>query len=411
MSKEYIVSREYIFDERLKKLGVEKEIKEYTWDDIAEILNTENACNFSESFYRKRYKQLLENEVEALSNPEKQESTIPNTDTSLSESTPQTERLENLLREIRKEKAKLSDERVQNGAYIRAISREETLKEIARSAVEQISSRKILGNENVCISSGGNNEAVLVISDWHYGLVCNNAWNKFSPEIAEQRINKLKHEVIRHCTDAEVSKLFVINLSDLICGRIHLPLRLESRFDVITQTMRVSEILSEFLDDLSAYFDIEYYDCEDNHSRVEPNKADSLHIENFTRIIKWYLSSRLSSNKRINIHVENEYSEDIISFYCNGFRFVAVHGDKDKMSNVVENLSLMTHERLDIVLTAHMHHFAGDEVNETVVLQNGALVGTDRYAASIRKSSVPSQNLIIVSQDNPTEDIHRIILN
>ena len=41
-----------------------------------------------------------------------------------------------ILAEIKKERIKLSDERTQNNAYIRRISREETIKEIETKAIK-----------------------------------------------------------------------------------------------------------------------------------------------------------------------------------------------------------------------------------------------------------------------------------
>ena len=56
------------------------------------------------------------------------------------------------------------------------------------------------------------------------------------------------------CRKNDVNKLHVVNLSDLISGYIHLTLRLQNRYDVITQVMDIAEILAEFLNNLSKYF-------------------------------------------------------------------------------------------------------------------------------------------------------------
>ena len=37
-------------------------------------------------------------------------------------------------------------------------------------------------------------------------------------------------------------------------------------------------------------------------------------------------------------------------------------------------------------------------------------MGTDNYAESLRLDSAPSQNIIIVTEDNVAETIHRVIL-
>ena len=101
---------------------------------------------------------------------------------------------------------------------------------------------------------------------------------------------------------------------------------------------------------------------------------------------------------------------DIITFNCNGFRVAGVHGDRDKPTKVIGNISRLTKEHFDLVLTAHLHHFSCDEQNRTLVISNGSLMGTDNYAESLRLDSAPSQNIIIVTEDNVAETIHRVIL-
>ena len=174
--------------------------------------------------------------------------------------------------------------------------------------------------------------------------------------------------------------------------------------------MKVSELLAEFLTQLSKYFNIEYYDCLDNHSRLEPNKALSMKLESLSRIVTWYLRDR-QLNDNINIHTNNTYGMDIIDFNIGKFNILAVHGDIDKPATIVKTLTTYTQKHFDMILTAHYHHFSADEENNTLVISNGSLMGTDTYAQDLRLTSAPSQNLIIVSNDNVCECIYRINLN
>ena len=64
----------------------------------------------------------------------------------------------------------------------------------------------------------------------------------------------------------------------------------------------------------------------------------------------------------------------------------------------------------DLILSAHLHHFSADEKNETILISNASLMGTDDYAQSLRLNSKPSQNLIILGEDNPLECIYNIPL-
>lgn len=380
------------FDDYKKRIVLSKEKLNLTWSDVADIIELECGVHKDESTYRKYHKTLTND----FDKPVKQEI--------------DQESIE-LLTRIKMEKTKLSDERTQNNAILRRLSREETIKEIAHDVATQMNSKKILDNHPLPIDCiiNDNTSAILTLSDWHYGIVCDNYWNKYDPEIAKKRISKLKQSVIEKCKSQNCKEIYVVNLSDLISGRIHLTIRLQNRIDVITQIIQVSEIMAEFLTDLSENMIVHYYDCLDNHSRIEPNKKESLDLESLVRIIPWYLRTRLKSD-HIFIH-NNEFGDDIISFECRGYQIIGVHGDNDKPMKVVDNLTLLTHKHYDLVLTAHLHHFSGDEKNQTLVVSNGSLMGTDSYAEKLRLSSKPSQNLIIVTDKSVADSIHRIVLD
>lgn len=378
-------------DEYVIRICGLKEKKGLYWDEIANILNKALDYNYTESRYRKIYAAYKKGIVDAIEGE-------PN------------EEVNELIQkriELQKEKVKLSDERIQANAYIRQLAREETIKEIASQFAKEMNNKKILDRPSGKEYIADGNSGILCISDWHYGIQINNFWNKYNPEIAKQRIAKLRDEVIAKGLANGVEELYVVNLSDMICGRIHLGLRLESRFDVITQTMEVSEILAEFLIELAKYFKVHYYDCLDNHSRLEPNKKDAMDLESLARIIPWYLKERIGDV--ISIH-DNVYDEEIISFRCKNYDIIAVHGDHDAPGKVISNLSLMTHRHYDLVLTAHLHHFSADEQQETLVVSNGSLMGTDTYAKNLRLSSKPSQNFIIVTDEHVMECLYRIVL-
>lgn len=369
--------------------------EDISWHDVSDIIEQETGIYRDESTWRKKAKKLNKNYPEAKN----------------SESDNPIDQMQQLINEFKIERYKLNDINTQNNAYLRRIAREETIKEIAENAAKEIGRTLQLPYSKVTRNANKEQEAILQISDWHFGIEVDNYWNKFNPDICKQRVANLKSEVIETLDKFEIKKLHIVNLSDLIAGRIHASIRYESRCDVITQTINVAEILAEFMIDICNFgIDIEYYDCLDNHSRLEPIKADSLDLESLARVIPWYLKTRLEKYSKININA-NTYDEDIIDFYVLGYRVGGVHGHKDKPNKVVEGLTLMTKEHFDLILTAHYHHFSCDEKNETLVISNGSLMGTDNYAKNLRLCSQPSQNLIIVNRNNVAEYIKRIPLN
>lgn len=309
---------------------------------------------------------------------------------------------------LQKEKVKISDERNQNRAYVRRLAREDTLKEIALEAVKNISSKKLLPIYNKSITVNKDKEAILLLSDWHYGFDFVNPWNTYNPEIAKKRIAKLLNETIRFCKEQKVTNINVLNLADLIAGRIHLTIRLESRIDVITQIMEVSEILAEFLNELTKYFNVDYYSCTDNHSRIEPDKTQSLDLESLCRITDWFLRQRLGNS--VGFH-DNKFGDDVITLNVLGHGVLGVHGDRDKQNSVIEKMTLLTRKSYDLMCTAHLHHFSADEHTGTKLISNSSLMGMDSYAKNLRLYSKPSQTLIISTPDNVCDIIHIIDLD
>lgn len=367
--------------------------KNITWQDIADAV-FENYGEFKtssgvKSLVRRNKRDISEVDLER-------------------ESVSYPDPLKDKLLELKKERVKLQDERTQNNAYIRRLAREDTIKEIALAYAEKMTSKKFLDIPRA-IKDTSNRDAILCISDWHYGIEVENALNSYSPEICRERVTKLVVKTLQHCRAYGIKHLNLLNLGDLIAGRIHLTLRLESRFDVVTQIMDVSEILAEMISALSSELKIDYYSCIDNHSRLEPNKTDSLELETLARITDWYLKTRLTSNPNVEFKT-NIFGPEIITLNCKGHNIAAVHGDADSPTAASTSIARLTRDTYDLVLMAHRHHFAADELNETLVVSNSSLMGTDQYAFRLRLSAQPSQNLIIVSEDNVTEAIHRIAL-
>ena len=311
--------------------------------------------------------------------------------------------------EKQKEKYKKSDERTQINAMVRRVSREETIKDIAHEVAEKLSEAHpfTVDLDTINWKQNEEKEAILQISDWHYGIVIDSPYNKYNPEICKERVTRLAKEVAQRCAMLDIHKLHVVNLGDMIAGRIHLTIRLNSRVDVVTQTIEVAELLANFLYSLSTFLDIEYYDTLDNHSRLEPNLNDSLDLESLVRIITWFLKERLKDVPTIHFN-DNTHGDDIASFTCLGHNIIAVHGDKDKPENVIANLSLMTKSYYDLALMAHRHHFIADEKNRTVLVSNSSLMGTDELAQQLRLSAAASQNLIIATKRNVIDTIFRI---
>ena len=393
-----------------------------TWKEIAELFKDNLGIYYSPSYYSKNFKAgNFDTPVASVTSTATLESNcdgfcegceeLPECLSEWSDDLSKKDTyIKEQLHKLALKKIEVSDIVTQNNAYIRRLSREQTIKDIAHDYANIMSEKKILDAPWLGDWSNSSDvEGALLLSDWHYGMVCDNPWNKFDPDICKERVNKLLSKTIQIIKKNNVSHLHVLDLADLIAGRIHTQIRIESRFDVITQTMQVAEILAEFLNDLSYHCSISFYSCLDNHSRLEPNKKESMDLESLARLIPWYLTERLKDNDCVEI-CDNKYGADIITCKIAGHNVIGVHGDNDQPRTALERLSLMTHEHYDMLCTAHFHHFSCDENHQTIIVSNSSLMGVDRYAEKLRLTSDPSQTFVVATPENVCECIYRILL-
>ena len=376
-------------EELILNLGGKQERQSITWREASETIYEETGVRLTPDSVRLRYKRLL--------NRQDKDSV-------------------NNLTDFLVQKQQLSDLRTQINAAARKISREETIKEIANKSATYIAKKFPFYKENSYKSNfvDTNREGILLLSDWHYGIEVNEFNNTYNKNVCVQRLATLLDYVTRYIVQNKLQKLHIVNMGDLIAGRIHLPLRINSQEDVISQIMAVSELLAQFIESLRRFTEITYQDCLDNHSRLEPNKKESIQLESLQRITSWYLKERIVNDKDSFKHNvtfnDNEFDAGIINFNCLGHEVGAVHGDLDSPCKVVSNVSMFTRKQYDLICTAHYHHHSEDEVNMVDVISNGSLMGTDSYAKENRLSAKPSQTLIIANPSNVREIVYKINL-
>lgn len=368
------------------RIGLKREELGLSWQDISDLVKKEFGIELSSNSVRKRYSRRFNSYYTVDSVPQK---LIDKTE----------------LYKFQQEKTQLSN-------YYKVLSREETLKEMGVEAAKILAGNYPLKFDNLEKSfTSASKSAILLIGDWHYGVTIDSAYNIYDPVVCIDRVKKLITKVNQLILKNNVHHLYIINLGDMIAGNIHLPIRLNSITDVVSQTIHVSEIIARLIDNLSTQVSkIDYYYTLDNHSRIDPDKKNSLQLETLARITPWFLKERFKSSKTITIHENCKYTEDIVSFELNGYKILAVHGDKEKPQQAIDKLTLFTGEKQDLICLAHFHHFNCDEQNRTMLVSNGSLMGTDTYAMDLRLDSMPSQTLIISSEENVCESIMKINL-
>lgn len=245
-------------------------------------------------------------------------------------------------------------------------------------------------------------EAVLLLSDLHIGVDCNNYYNKYNHLIAKERLEKLLKETIDYCKSNNVKRLNVLNLGDMIAGLIHTNARIEQQMDVAEQIMIAAEYISSFLNELQrAAPEVTYRSVFDNHSRAVANKNEHIEKEQFSKIIDWFIKERLKSSD-IKFY-DNEIDGGIGNLtLLNEQKMLFAHGHQDGRNCSCQNFVGLTKEWIDYICLAHYHNPASKDFQGCKVFINGSIVGTEQYAFGKRLFSKPSQKLLIFRKDSKT---------
>lgn len=246
------------------------------------------------------------------------------------------------------------------------------------------------------------NEAVLVLSDWHYGMTANNVFNKYDTKICQERVKEITDSAIDRIVHNKCKKLHIVVLGDLIHGAIHVSARVASEELVCEQLMQVSEILAQTIQYLSTTVEETYvYVTYGNHARTVANKQDNIHRDNMERIIPWWLEQRFSNINNIFIVPESE--SEFLFINAGGHDILAAHGDLDGVKSSPRLLSTLFQKKYNknveyIVLGDKHHRESFEELGITSTIC-GSLCGADDYANDKRLFSTPSQLLLIVNQE------------
>lgn len=360
-----------------------------TWQEVADIINSELGLENSESAYRKPYqsaKAFMSNVSIFDNNGEKL-----------------MQELELKHKELFAQKVKYQDVLREYRRHLRDEARIDNLKEYIKECAMIVANKRPIEIKE--IPEKGNNDkiAVVQIGDFHYGMFVINFLNEYDKDIYNKRIEKMIGDTIKYAKKMDVSKIILLNHGDMINGNIRASTRVQNELDVIEQTQGVAESLAVFIELLAENFnEVEYHSVTDNHARLSKKKDEHIEKENFVKFMDWWLETRLKDVKNVKIStnkINGVRDYDIGRFKI--FDEVAFfqHGHKGKMRTIVEDLTLMLREFPIAIFTSHYHRNYEDEVHGIDLIMNPSGIGADDYAKDIRKSSKPRQKMTIFEND------------
>lgn len=359
-----------------------------TWQDVADILNEILGTEYNESKFRKSYQAF-----QKMMSANRSKFTDCNT---------QLEEINNKIRELEKERKKLQTEKIEYNKLLREEARDEMIIERITDAISSIEPLKMPKPIGIPYNEKG---YVLCISDLHYGSeVCirglfGEILNEYSPEICEKRMWNLLNKVIRLVKRESIGELHVYNCSDNIDGILRVSQLMKLRYGVVDATIKVSELLANWLNELSKHVRIKYFMTEDgNHDqlRLLGEKKNSFANENMNKIIFEFLNARLSSNPNVEIVKNN--TEKIFDTVC-GYNILAHHGEVKSPQKSILEFQQMYGVPISFLIGGHMHHSSQEDVGiDAEVINVPSIIGIDDYSISLHKTSNAAAKMFVFEE-------------
>lgn len=373
---------------------------EESWDEIADIINAEIRGDddwYDVSVYRKRYRDFKRAYENVFSKTYGDE---------------YCQDLDEKKEELFKAKQKLYDQRREYNKLLRSDARSEHLIDEMIKVANELNRTCPLINISSDINNS-NKEAVLLLSDWHYGMVTDNIWNKYNTDICRRRVSDLIYYTREYLSLNKIDRLHIVMLGDAAHGAIHTTARIKAEEDTCDQIMNVAEIIAETINSFTDVVnEVKVYSCYGNHMRSVQNKKDSIDSDNMEKLIPWWLKQRLASNDKVEI-IDSEYKE-FTKLNIFGYNICCVHGNFDNIKEIgVLANTIFTKkygETIDYTISGDKHHL---EEFEKLGIENiliRSLCGTDDYANGHRLYSKAGQTLLIFNEDYGREATYHIPL-
>lgn len=361
-----------------------------SWKDITPTLNKqlrEDDEYYDESAYRKKYQAAKKFYDEIFSQQGNEDFK---------------KEQEEILREIKKEKIKLRDERTESNRGIRIEARVEDKldyfeKIIANQGKVDYEPLKLAERE--LIKTKSDNDLVIMLSDLHIGQTFASAWGRYNLEVAKDRMNQYLNKIIEIKDRHNSENCFVTLQGDMISNSIHKTIAITNRENVIEQVISASEMITAFLAELSKIFNnVTVASVVGNHSRID-KKEDALKDERLDTLIEWYAKSKLENFE--NIEFIDPYDNTFNCFVVRNKHYFIVHGDYDKFDMAgVAKLSMMAGYFPYCILFGHRHFPATTEINGIKLVQSGSFPGAgDDHTIELRLSGKPSQTVLVCNED------------
>lgn len=299
--------------------------------------------------------------------------------------------------ELQIERQKFFDQRNAFNKAIRERSRQEELNEILVEAVQSGNLPQL--NYTPGSFAPSDNDLLVSLNDIHYGATVSNYWNTYNTDICREMMCRYLDRIIQIAQTHGSENCIVWANGDEISGNIHKSIAVTNKENVIEQVKGVSELISEFIAELSKHFaTVTFVSVAGNHSRLDPNKDNALVSERLDDLVEWYLAARLQNFDNVIIGGGEKVDETMYLIDVRGKTYCGVHGDFDGSASKIQALQTMARKPLYAVLSGHLHHCKTDDVQGIRTIMAGSFLGMDDYCVQKRIYGRPEQMVCVCDE-------------
>lgn len=308
-------------------------------------------------------------------------------------------RLQSKKDEEYKERVRLQDARREYNKELRAEARYENLVNIMKDCLSDVVTSNIeFGKKHLHIENKKSKYAILMLSDWHYGALCDSQWNYYDTNVAKERAEQLVAKTQSYILSLGITDLIVEINGDMCEGMINIGNRVASEESVVEQIINVSKLLSKCILSLKPYVNsIKVVTTLGNHGRLTPNRKEQAdERENFEMLIPEFLRLTLGDD----IPIVTSQGLDFVKYEFDDKVICLSHGHHDKTKSAIDNMIRVYKVVPDEIHLGHWHHMSDLNDSNIHVVVNGSIKGVDDFGLkATRCTTQPSQNLIVYGKD------------
>lgn len=294
---------------------------------------------------------------------------------------------------LKKERIKLQDLRTSINKDIRILARKETLAELIKESIKDLSPINFKQPEHLY---GEENEMVVQISDPHFGLTVDNEFEKYNEEVFLERLANYTLQILDIKKKEKINKCHLCFSGDVISGLIHENIVRNNQYGVVEQTKRFSEYASRLIEKLSSHFEeVIIHFVTGNHSRNNENKDKTENKDRYEIFVLEFMELRTSNLKNVRFQ-KSILDNTLAEFYIKENYCCLAHGDYDNAKNAPSKLFSLLDKKPNIIFLGHKHIFEILTIDRCKVITSGTWVTNDEYCNNHRYVGEPSQTVSII---------------